>query len=79
MPSGPIELHRKWGDDGTAWEALKANYKEHRGIIYPKVAGYEPTDEEDSAIRYMIMEWDYGYANERPSFPDEEQSDKSET
>jgi hypothetical protein len=62
MPSGPIELHNYWKDDSTASLFLEnAGYKIIRGWCWERpTPGQEPTEEEKSAIIYLILEWDYG-------------------
>lgn len=60
MPSGPAELHKKWGDDGAAWAYLaERGFKHDRGII-AKV-DRPLMDDEQSAIDYLFMEWDWAY------------------
>lgn len=62
MPQATKELQDKWGDDSHAIDYLKG-----RGYIQtqdwhwfkPKSVG-ELTAEDESAILYLILEWDYG-------------------
>lgn len=63
MPSAPPELAAKFprGDE-QAFEIIDANFNTRRdGMIEPKVVGYKPTPEEDEALDYLWLEWDYGY------------------
>lgn len=61
MPQGPAHLHEKFGDVGPAWDVLKDNFHCKAGMIYPKSSLHEPTKEEDEAIDYLCLEWDFGY------------------
>ena len=62
MPSGPPELHEKWGDDGVALRYLEErNFQVSRGGIIHGPLTREGTEEERSAIEYLCAEWDYGY------------------
>ena len=61
MPSGPIELHEKWQCPSIALEHLALNFIDDRGVIRPRVSGYQMTQEEESAVEYLCFEWDFGY------------------
>ncbi len=61
MPSGPIELHEKWGDPSRALECLALNFRDDKGVIRPRCDSYTMTDDEASAVNYLCMEWDFGY------------------
>ena len=62
MPQASPELRNKFPEgDSEAWEVLKYNYNDNRGVIFPKVNGYESTEREWDAICYLCDEWDYGY------------------
>lgn len=62
MPSGPPELHEKFGDDSNAWSVLfRAGYTDDRGMIVPPDEEHRPTEEEREAIEYLILEWDYAW------------------
>lgn len=62
MPQAPKELSDKW-NESTAFTQITENFKISRdGIIYP-INGYSPTEEDYSAIDYLILEWDYGYSS----------------
>ena len=62
MPSGPAHLHRRFGDDGTAWAYLKRRgFHCHRGIILPPYRWYDATKGEWDAILYLVQEWDWDY------------------
>lgn len=69
MPSGPPELHEEWCGKGPT------EYGDHNAQYFLKLRGYrltngfewelprpghEPVEEENSAINYLIMEWDFG-------------------
>lgn len=68
MPSGPPELHEKWQNAGPFYGFADANalhLLDAAGII-PWRDGYFRipksrvlTDEENSALDYLFMEWDY--------------------
>lgn len=61
MPSGPPELHEKWGGDGPALDHLRRRgYTNKRGVIRPP-EGHDETPEDASAILYLRSEWDYSY------------------
>lgn len=62
MPSGPVELHEKWGDDLSATAYLeKRGWKLMPGFVWRMPSQeYKPTAEENSAVDYLFLEWDYG-------------------
>ena len=60
MPQAPNELRAKFEDDRVAWDVLKDNFIDHRGLIKPK-PGYVPNDRDFEAIDYLVLEWDYAY------------------
>lgn len=80
MPQANDELRARWTDD-KALELLKDNFTWPNGGFLPKQIGYEATDEEESAMDYMWLEWDYAdhklylewktkrYANEHEDGP----------
>lgn len=68
MPQGPAELHEYWesksdkgGDDAAMTHLLdNRGFRCRNGIILqPK--GHVNSEEDNSAIDYLCMEWDYGY------------------
>lgn len=61
MPSGPPELHEKWGDDLTAMDFLKKRgLRLLRSYQWVLPEGRETPDEEElSAISYLFLEWDF--------------------
>lgn len=64
MPSGPPELHARWGDDGNALNFLEAQgWKLLRSydLLMPHPL-HHVTDDECSALDYLVLEWDYGDA-----------------
>jgi hypothetical protein len=67
MPQGPAHLHEKFGDDSTAWQVLEKNFRQRSGIIYPKSSLYEEfTQDENDAIDYLILEWDWDFTQQYP-------------
>lgn len=69
MPSGPPELHEYWSNKD------ENNYADVNAQVYLQKQGYtlvngfewnrpsldhEPTEEELSAISYLMWEWDWG-------------------
>lgn len=61
MPSGPAHLHERWGDDGAAWDFLASRGFAHvKSVIQPK-DNHELDLDEQSAIEYLILEWDWDY------------------
>lgn len=69
MPSGPAWLHEKWCDygpyighgDSNALHLLeKGGLKPNRGGMFLIPKSRKLTDEENSALDYLFMEWDYG-------------------
>lgn len=67
MPSGPPELHEKWSNadngsgDFNAINYLKrAGYKLEGWFWVKPTETHEMTEEEQSAIHYLIVEWDFG-------------------
>lgn len=72
MPQASKEVVDNFkGNQKDAFDVLDLNFRESRGYFYPKVEGYEPTDKETWALRYLVEEWDYGYCKTKPSFEDE--------
>ena len=62
MPSGPPELHARFGNDSTALELLeKAGYTHDKSFTIRPPAGHKPTKDEMDAINYLVLEWDWGY------------------
>jgi hypothetical protein len=62
MPQASPELREKWGASEDKAEAfLFKNFTIERGLIRPKLPHYEITDEEYSAINYLIDEWDHEF------------------
>lgn len=67
MPSGPPELHEKWsnyypegfGDQNAMRFLREAGFKLTDGWTWI-APGREPTEEEWSAINYLVWEWDFG-------------------
>jgi hypothetical protein len=68
MPSGPPELHRKWcdhgpyighGDSNALYYLAQRGLKPTRGGVFYIPHGRALTDEENSALDYLFMEWDY--------------------
>lgn len=62
MPSGPPELHEKWGDDASAMRFLKVRgWKLLRSWEWVKPSkAHVITEEEHQALDYLILEWDFG-------------------
>jgi hypothetical protein len=60
MPQAPQHLRALFCCDRDAWDALKGNFTDTRGLIQPK-PGHTPTEYELLAVDYMCLEWDYGY------------------
>jgi len=60
MPQAPSYLQAMFEDDRAAWEALKDNFTDTRGVIMPK-PGHLPVWHELLAVDYLVLEWDYGY------------------
>lgn len=64
MPSGPPELHAKWETDGNALTYLEKNgyiLTRRFNLLTPK-PDHKISEEEKSALMYLILEWDYGGA-----------------
>jgi DNA-binding winged helix-turn-helix (wHTH) protein len=61
MPQAPDELRAKWDDDRAIKYLEKRGYKltKHWTWILP-TPNHQITDEEDSAIAYLVFEWDFG-------------------
>lgn len=64
MPSGPPELQAKWGDDAAALKFLAdRGYKLLRTWDHKKpTPDHVPDADENSALDYLFLEWDYGDA-----------------
>lgn len=60
MPSGPPELHERWGGDAAAIEHLT-----ERGFAFPPGGiivpprNHEESEDDASALTYLFLEWDY--------------------
>lgn len=64
MPQAPKYLTDKFEDDCAAWDILdKGGFKERSFIIYHPEAR-KPNKEENEAIDYLIMEWDWDYTKD---------------
>jgi hypothetical protein len=62
MPQASDELRALFpGGDEEAWNVLKLNFTDTKGVIKSKEAGYIPTKREWEAISYLCEEWDYGF------------------
>lgn len=73
MPSGPAGLHEKWQNAGPFYgygDSNALDYLAQRGLKLPTTRGWENgtfyipasrklTEEEESALDYLVMEWDY--------------------
>ena len=68
MPSGPPELHRKWcdfgpydghGDSNALKYLADRGLKPNRGGVFVIPTQRCLTGEENSALDYLFMEWDY--------------------
>jgi len=61
MPSGPAELHERWGGDAAALQHLHdRGYGETpSGLLVPP-RDHEASDDDNSALNYLFLEWDYG-------------------
>jgi hypothetical protein len=68
MPQATPELRARWSEE-TAMKQLLGNFIISRnGIIFP-IPGYQPTDNDLSAIEYLFQEWDYAYVGNLPLEP----------
>ena len=62
MPQAPEYLREEFDDDQAAWKVLNEHYREAKGgLIVPRVAGYKATEQENRALDYLWLEWDYGF------------------
>lgn len=69
MPSGPPTLHDKWcnagpyigyGDSNALHHLEQQGLKPNRGGMFMIPKDRVLTDEDNSALDYLFMEWDYG-------------------
>jgi hypothetical protein len=60
MPQAPSHLQAMFEDDRAAWNVLKDNFTDDRGVIRPK-PGHVPSANEFNAVDYLCLEWDYCY------------------
>jgi hypothetical protein len=67
MPQASDRLRAKFSDDGEAWAVLMGRFDQSKGHIYPKVQGYEPTEQENDAIAYLCDEWDWCLSSIAPA------------
>lgn len=60
MPQGPAHSHEKWESDSDALRFLaERGLKPNRGGVFEIPIAREITAEENSALDYLWMEWDY--------------------
>lgn len=72
MPSSTPELRAKWGlDPFAAMTHLDRNYTIDRGLIRPIDPRYRATIDDNSAVTYLVHEWDFWY--EHPSYREREE------
>ncbi len=63
MPQAPEYLRKMFTDDQAAFKVIDANFNTSPGgIISPKVVGHDPTEQENYALDYLWLEWDYGFS-----------------
>lgn len=61
MPSGPPELRAKWGDDLAAIEHLESRgFKHAAGFCWLQPEGHVYSQDDHSALDYLVLEWDWG-------------------
>jgi hypothetical protein len=61
-PQASGELRAKFpGSIEQAYDVLRDNFTDTKGVIRPKVDGYKPTKRESDAIDYLFLEWDFCY------------------
>lgn len=74
MPSGPPDLHEKWcnfgpysglGDSNALHYLAERGLRPNQGGIFMIPHDRITTDEENSALDYLFLEWDYGSEIER--------------
>lgn len=72
MPSSTPELRAKWGlDPFAAMKHLRTNYDINCGVIRPIKPHYRATIDDNSAVTYLVHEWDFAY--EHPSYREREE------
>lgn len=60
-PQASDELRARWRNDHHAMNALSPGRFTFEGFTIRPRPGVAPTEEEFSAIDYMVSEWDYGW------------------
>lgn len=66
MPEGPDYLAERWGDDAAALQHLHdRGYGETRGGLLVPPRDHEASDDDNSAINYLFLEWDYGFMSDK--------------
>lgn len=61
MPQASERLRAMFSDDRAAWEILRVDFADDRGVIRPVSPLDELTPAQFDAIDYLCDEWDYGY------------------
>lgn len=60
MPQAPEYLREDFEDDQAAFKVIDEHFEaDNKGIIRPRTANHETTPEENRALDYLWMEWDY--------------------
>lgn len=56
------EYYTDWKNDGEAWRYLKLHgYNCTKQFMIKPPKNHTPTEKENSAIDYLVSEWDWGY------------------
>ena len=65
MPSAPVELQERWQHsrymDQLAWNQLAGRYHIARDGSIRHCLGTAVTADDESALLYLTLEWDFGY------------------
>jgi hypothetical protein len=68
VPQASDELRARWNDGDNVDDVRATDHLFHHGfkvsrggVIYHPDPNYKPTETDNSAIDYMLDEWDYAY------------------
>jgi len=61
MPQAPQYLRAMFESDKEAWDVIKPDFRDLNGVIYPVTNSRRPSQDEQWAIDYLVLEWDYDY------------------
>ncbi len=62
MPSAPPYLQEMFDNDSVALAIIGEHYSVGKGfVIRPRTPGYKATTQEEHALDYLWLEWDFAF------------------